>query len=232
MPIKSIHSGRTQPVPAPSDSSNAAAPAAGLANASANTAAISANNVATPTTTTATASPGAKPALTARAIELRQAVAKNTPLLASLPHVVAPVLRADVDYLHMAATAAQEAQQARKQTDQMLDDYLSASLNATSTAEPALELQLWASIAFEFDHLETQVTALAGMQAANRGKLDQLQNARPDGPPEPAVTEHLQQAVELDQKLEKKRNEVELAIGYRDAVLEARLTRLGLLQPQ
>lgn len=229
MSIKSIPGGRTQPVPAPSDASNAAAPSAGMTNVSSNKAAIPANAAAT---NAASASSWARPAASARAIELRQAVSKNTPLLASLPHVVAPVLRADVDYLHMAATAAQEAHQARKQTDQMLDDYLSASLNATSTPEPTLELQLWTSIAFEFDHLDAHATALAGLQAANSHKLDRLHNATTDDPPEPTIAAHLQQAIDLDQKLEKKRNEVELAIEYRDAVLEARLTRLGLLQTQ
>ena len=179
----------------------------------------------------ATAKPTVKATPTARAIELRQAVSKSTPLLASVPHVVAPVVRADIDYLQMAANAAQEAQQARGHTDHLLDEYLSRSLNAPSPDEPALDVQLWASIAFEFEHLEAQVNALAGLQAVNRSKLDHLQQATSADAPESNPVVHLQQAIDFDQQLEKMRTEVELAIACRDAVLEVRLIRLGLLQP-
>ena len=173
----------------------------------------------------------AKPLLTARAVELRHAVSKNTPLLASVPHVVSPVTRADIDYLQMAATSADEARLARTHTDQLLHDYLSASLDTSRPAVPALEVQLWASIAFEFDHLQAQATALTGLQSVNRSKLDHLQSQVIEGPPAPTLAAHVQQAIALDQKLDIKRNEVELAIACRDAVLEERLTKLGLLSP-
>lgn len=170
-----------------------------------------------------------KPTLTAREIELRHAVPKDMPLQAQLSGVVPPVLRADVDYLHIAAEAAIEAQQARASTDRMLNDYLSNALNPTPPGDPALEQQLWASIAFEFDHLQAQSDALAGLQSTNRHKLDHLQRAIANGPPEQTLLEHARQATEFDQKLGKKRDEVALSIACRDAVLETRLVKLGLL---
>ena len=111
----------------------------------------------------------------------------------------------------------------------MLNDYLSNALQQSPSAEPALEQQLWASIAFEFDHLQAQSDALAGLQSTNRRKLDHLQRAIANGPPEQALLEQARQAIAFDEKLGKKRDEVELSIACRDAVLEARLAKLGLL---
>lgn len=170
-----------------------------------------------------------KPTLTAREIELRHAIPKDASLQALLPGIVPPVLRADVDYLHIAAEASIEAQQARASTDRMLNDYLSTALKQCPAGEPALEQQLWASIAFEFDHLQAQSDALAGLQHTNRHKLDHLQRAIANGPPEQTLLEHARQAQEFDQKLAKKRDEIDLSIACRDAVLETRLVKLGLL---
>ena len=170
-----------------------------------------------------------KPGSTARAIELRQAVAKDAPLQALLAGAVPPVLRADIDYLQMAAIASIEAQHARESTDKMLNDYLSNALKQSPSDEPGLEQQLWASIAFEFDHLQAQSDALSGLLSTNRHKLDHLQRAIANGPPEQSLLEHARQAIAFEEKLGKKRDEVELSIACRDAVLESRLTKLGLL---
>ena len=171
----------------------------------------------------------AKPATTARAMELRHAVLKDAPLQALLPGVVTPVVRADIDYLHMAAVASIDAQQARESTDRLLNEYLSSALKQTPSNEPSLEQQLWASIAFEFDHLQAQSDALAGLQSTNRKKLDHLQRVIANGPPEQPLLEQARQTIAFDQKLDKKREEVALSIACRDAVLETRLTKLGLL---
>lgn len=177
-----------------------------------------------------TASTTARSTHTARAIELRHAIPKEAALQSRLPGIVTPVVRADIDYLQMAAEASIEAQQARAATDRMLDAYLSSALKKSPSTEPAIEQQLWASIAFEFDHLQAQSDALAGLQSTNRSKLDHLQRAIANGPPEQTLNEHVRQALEFDQKLGKKREEVELSIACRDAVLEARLVKLGLLR--
>lgn len=230
MSIKLINGARaTQGTPAVPTSAVNASPADAATDSTTAAAKSLPPSSATQGSPPATSKPTAKATPTARAIELRQAVSKSTPLLASVPHVVPPAVRADIDYLQMAANAAQEAQQARRQTDHLLDEYLSRSLNATSSDEPALDVQLWASIAFEFEHLEAQVNALAGLQAVNRSKLDYLRQATSGDATEPNPVVPLQQAIDLDQQLEKKRTEVELAIACRDAVLEVRLTRLGLL---
>ena len=222
MSIKPIQGGRSRPTSDPSAVLHATAD---LSQAQ------SALVQPTPaqTSTNPSAAAAAKPLLTAREIELRHAVSKNTPLLASVPHLVSPVTRADIDYLQMAATSADEARRARTHTDQLLDDYLSASLDTSRPAVPALEVQLWASIAFEFDHLQAQATALTAMQSVNRSKLDYSQRQMVEGPPAPALAAHVQQAMALDQKLDTKRNEIELAIACRDALLEERLTKLGLM---
>lgn len=221
MSIKSVFGVQSPQVPdsiAPATSANAAAPAqlptAGPAD----------SGVPVPL--------AGRAALTMREIELRHAIPQDTSLQSRLPGIVTPVVRADIDYLQMAAEASIEAQQARESTDRMLNDYLSNALKKSPSTEPTLEQQLWASIAFEFDHLQAQSDALAGLQKTNRSKIDYLQQAIAAGPPEPTVIEHARQAQEFDHKLGKKREEVDLSIACRDAVLEARLAKLGLLRQE
>lgn len=168
-------------------------------------------------------------AQTAREIELRHAIPKDAPLQSRLPGIVTPVVRADIDYLQMAAEASIEAQQAREATDHLLDAYSLNLLKASSPTEPTLEQQLWASIAFEFEHLQAHADALAGLQSTNRNKRDHLQRAIANGSAEQTLINHARQALEFDQKLGKKREEIDLSIACRDAVLEARLVKLGLL---
>ncbi len=231
MSIKNIPSLQPAPVPdrvAPETPAQAAAAAQSISGSAMPGASIQvASQAAAIPTATFTRS-----TQTAREIELRHAVPKDTSLQSRLPGIVAPVVRADIDYLQMAAEASIEAQQAREATDRMLDSYLSSALKTTSAAEPALEQQLWASIAFEFDHLQAQSDALAGLQSTNRSKLNHLQRAIANGPPEQTLIEHARQAVEFDQKLGKKREEVDLSMACRDAVLEERLVKLGLLRQQ
>ena len=230
MSIKSIPGVQSPPVPdstAPATSAHAIAVAQSNADTAASGASAHVASQAAPTT--------ARSTLTAREIELRHAMPKDTSLQSRLPGIVSPVVRADVDYLQIAAEAAIEAQQARAATDRMLNDYLSSALKQSSSAEPAepaLEQQLWASIAFEFDHLQAQSDALAGLQSTNRHKLENLQRVIANGPPEQSLIEHARQALEFDEKLGKKRDEVELSMACRDAVLETRLVKLGLLSQE
>jgi hypothetical protein len=228
MSIKSISGVQSSPVPdaiAPVSSAPAATPSQLPTSGPADFA-------VPPTAAGQVASMPGRAALTVREIELRHAIPKDTSLQSRLPGIVAPVVRADVDYLQMAAEASIDAQQARESTDRMLDTYVSSALKKSPLDEPALEQQLWASIAFEFDHLQAQSDALAGLQKTNRTKLDHLQRAISNGLPEPTLIEHLRQAQEFDQKLGKKRDEVDLSIACRDAVLEARLVKLGLLRQE